>query len=147
MFHESYHILPVFERERIVKATALESGEALQIADEVSVLVVLDHAPGDAQDREQLAKIMQACGLTEKSYLIVATDSPWLRYRHLDQLKTVLLFGIKEADWGINIVLPYHKTIKFDNRTWIKTVSIRELAGNQQTKAELWNNALKPHFK
>lgn len=146
MTNEGLDILPVFEREKIIMAPDWSLADKPAIGSNVSVLIVLDNTLIDEQDRTQLEKIMQACGLTAASYLIVTTERPWLYYRHLLQLKTILLFGVRETDWGVNIILPYHKIVKFDSRVWISTVSIRELAHNQQAKAELWNSALKPHF-
>lgn len=112
----------------------------------VSVLIVMGNIKLTDAEREQLVKILQACKLEDGAYYIIDTLEVWLDFRLTDAIHTVILFGVAEQDFGLNISLPLHQPVSFDGRTWIKTLPVSALMDNPKMKAALWQQALKPVF-
>ena len=100
----------------------------------------------ETEEMLQLGKILSACKLQQNEYIITQLTNDWAFYRNNESIKEVLLFGVSEKELNIAIQIPINQSIKFDNRIWVKTMSIYEMANNQQIKNDLWQNALKPHF-
>jgi len=109
-------------------------------------LVLVSPPKNEVDEMVQLGKILAACKLQQHEYKIDILTKNWSFYRNSENIKEVLLFGISENELNIDIQIPTNQAIKFDGRIWIKTLSISEMANNQQIKNELWQNALKPHF-
>lgn len=112
----------------------------------IRTLVFIAAHKQENEENVQLGKILSACRLSQEDYFIVRELSDWHTFRENEQIREVLLFGVKENDLGITIQFTENQINKFDDRIWIKTKSIAELISNQQLKNDLWQNALKPHF-
>lgn len=109
-------------------------------------LVLISPPVNKTDENQQLGKILSACKLQNNDYMISSLTKDWSFYRNSDSIKEVILFGVDENDLNISIQLKENQLVKFDNRIWIKTVSIHEMMKNQAIKNTLWQQALKPHF-
>jgi hypothetical protein len=112
----------------------------------IQTLVLISPPLQEMEEYVQLEKMLTACKLQKEQYHVETLIKPWSHYRNFDNIKEVLLFGIQEEDLGINVRLFDNQIHRFDDRTWIKSISIAQMADNQQVKNNLWQNALKPHF-
>lgn len=103
--------------------------------------------PGtETAEYSQLEKILAACTLQKNDYKVLEGSYAWHHFRGYNNIREVLLFGIQEADADISVAFHENQANRFDERTWIKTAALSEIANNQQLKNNLWQNALKPHF-
>ncbi len=138
----------LFEHETLFHAGSRmrSDPEIPEISAKVSVLILVPEPVMPEPQREQLNKIIQACKLTISQCLITGTDYSWLDFRLNKAIRAVILFGVQEHDFGLNILLPLHQPVDFDDRKWIKTLSVPALMDNAGRKAELWQQALKPVF-
>jgi hypothetical protein len=91
-------------------------------------------------------KMLTACKLTKEDYKVELQAGDWNYYRTFENIKEILLFGVSEKELNIGVQLIGNHINKFDNRVFIKSLSIAQLANSQQDKNSLWQNALKPHF-
>ncbi len=112
----------------------------------IRTLILIAQPNNETEELVQLGKILSACKLQQNDYKISYLTNDWSFYRNNDSIKEILLFGISEIDLNLAIQMPVNQIIKFDNRIWVKTLSIAEMANNQQIKNDLWQNALKPYF-
>jgi hypothetical protein len=112
----------------------------------IRTLILIAQPNNETEELVQLGKILSACKLQQNDYKISYLTNDWSFYRNNDSIKEILLFGISEKDLNLAIQIPVNQIIKFDNRIWVKTLSIAEMANNQQIKNDLWQNALKPYF-
>src|ERR1700744_1913675 len=109
-------------------------------------LILVANPKNETEELVQLGKILSACKLQQDSYKISYLTNDWSFYRNHQNIKEVLLFGISEKELNLSIQMPVNQIVKFDDRIWVKTMSISEMANNQQIKNDLWQNALKPYF-
>lgn len=109
-------------------------------------LIIKASSINEVEDLAQLEKILAACNLRNTDYKIYSLTNDWSYFRNAESIKEVLLFGISEQDLNLNIQMPFNQPVKFDNRVWIKTVSITDVMQSREIKNNLWQNALKPHF-
>lgn len=109
-------------------------------------LILISASKNETEELVQLGKILSACKLQQHEYKISYLTNDWIFYRTNEDIKEVLLFGISEKELNLSIQIPVNQVIKFDERIWVKTISISEMTNNQQIKNDLWQNALKPYF-
>lgn len=112
----------------------------------IRTLVIVGQPGREAVAYAQLEKILSACTLQQKDYMVASQPENWALYRRYDNIKEVLLFGISEEALDIKVHFAENQINKFDGRVWIKTMTISEIMDNQSVKNTLWQNALKPHF-
>ena len=112
----------------------------------IRTLVLISTPLQEMEEYVQLEKMLTACRLQKEDYKVQTSIKEWSYYRNYENIKEVLLFGINENDLNISINIFENQLHQFDGRTWIKSLSISQLAHNQQAKNNLWQNALKPHF-
>lgn len=112
----------------------------------IRTLVLIPPPVNEMEEYIQLEKMLTACKLTKEDYKVELHSRDWNYYRTYENIKEVLLFGIAEKELNIGVQLIGNHINKFDNRIFIKSISIAQLANSQQDKNNLWQNALKPHF-
>lgn len=112
----------------------------------IRTLVLITAPTNEMEEYVQLEKMLTACKLTKEDYKVELQAGDWNYYRTFENIKEVLLFGITEKELNIGVQLIANHINKFDNRIFIKSLSIAQLANSQQDKNSLWQNALKPHF-
>lgn len=112
----------------------------------IRTLVLITAPTHEMEEYVQLEKMLTACKLTKEDYKVELQAGDWNYYRTFENIKEVLLFGISEKELNIGVQLIGNHINKFDNRVFIKSLSIAQLANSQQDKNNLWQNALKPHF-
>jgi hypothetical protein len=112
----------------------------------IRTLVLITTPVNEMEEYVQLEKMLTACKLTKEDYKVELEPGDWNYYRTFENIKEVLLFGISEKELNIGVQLIGNHINKFDNRVFIKSLSIAQLANSQQDKNNLWQNALKPHF-
>lgn len=112
----------------------------------IRTLVLITAPTNEMEEYVQLEKMLTACKLTKEDYKVELQAGDWNYYRTFENIKEVLLFGISEKELNIGVQLIGNHINKFDNRVFIKSLSIAQLANSQQDKNSLWQNALKPHF-
>lgn len=112
----------------------------------VRTLVLITTPANEMEEYVQLEKMLNACKLTKEDYKVELQTEDWNYYRTFENIKEVLLFGISEKELNIGVQLIGNHINKFDNKVFIKSISIAQLANSQQDKNSLWQNALKPHF-
>lgn len=115
------------------------------ISTHITTVIYIPANCGTAE-KEQISKILHACQLSQDQVLTIENNTPWHVIRHLAHIKHVILFDIKPKTIGINIEIPLHFPLSFDERTWIATIHPAQLQADPNAKAALWKNALKPHF-
>lgn len=105
--------------------------------------------PGSAEET-QLSKILAACNLTVGDYnLIPVPDGDlmaWYRLREQLKPKHVILFGVSPEQLGVSVYFMPHQVNRFNDASWIPTLSLQELEQNPDVKKHLWNYGLKPVF-
>jgi hypothetical protein len=112
----------------------------------IRTLVLIALPVNEMEEYVQLEKMLTACKLTKENYKVELQAGDWNYYRSFENIKEVLLFGISEKELNIGVQFIGNHINKFDNRVFIKSLSIAQLANSQQDKNNLWQNALKPHF-
>lgn len=112
----------------------------------IRTLVFITQPIQEMEEYVQLERMLSACKLQKEDYKVELNIEDWAYYRTCDNIKEVLLFGITEKDLNIGVNIIENQVNQFDNRVWIKSISIAQMANNQQVKNALWQNALKPHF-
>ncbi len=112
----------------------------------IKTLVLITPPMQEMEEYVQLEKMLNACRLQKEQYKVETEVKPWSYYRNFDNIKDVLLFGIREQELDINVFFAENQPHNFDGRIWIRSISIAQMANNQQAKNNLWQNALKPHF-
>lgn len=113
------------------------------------VLVISKPLIDEAQQL-QLQKMMQACKLSDKDYnLLTLTENQniaWHKLRDKLSPQYIILLGITPEQLGISIFFMPHQVNRFDDRSWLPTLSIPELELQPDVKKHLWNYGLKPVF-
>lgn len=106
------------------------------------------YLPNDcsAEDKTQINKILNACQLDQHQVFMIENNAPWHTIRSCTHIKHIILFDVKPQAIGINIEIPIHFPLSFDERTWIATIHPAQLQADPNAKAALWKNGLKPHF-
>jgi hypothetical protein len=112
----------------------------------IRTLVLIAPPVNEMEEYVQLEKMLTACKLTKEDYKVELQAGDWNYYRTFENIKEILLFGVSEKELNIGVQLIGNHINKFDNRVFIKSLSIAQLANSQQDKNSLWQNALKPHF-
>lgn len=112
----------------------------------IRTLVLIPAPANEMEEYVQLEKMLTACKLTKEDYKVELQAGDWNYYRTFENIKEVLLLGISEKELNIGVQLIDNHINKFDNRVFIKSLSLAQLANSQQDKNNLWQNALKPHF-
>ncbi len=136
----------LFGDNHIIQIPSSQNTADIILSSQAETLVYVPQVPQDENIAIQLEKILNACNLSKEQVVILTPDSQWANLRHIKQIKQILLFGITGNDLGININIPLHYPLSFDNRTWIVTQSIEMMQQNPSIKSDLWNQALKPYF-
>lgn len=135
----------LFHNNKIIK---LKHNNQKNISEQlltIRTLIILPEEP-HPEEQAQLFKIFAACNLEPKDYFLAFPPLSWKELRQYQNIREILLFGTPETELDLPIQLPYNKNISFDDRTWVKTLSVQELMNNKEMKNALWQNALKPHF-
>jgi len=109
-------------------------------------LILVRESDLQPETEAQLNRILAACKLQKGMYKVETAPYPWQLYRGYEQIREVLLFGVTEKDLNIEVQFAENQINKFDGRVFIKSAGISQIAGNQEIKNALWQNALKPHF-
>ena len=113
----------------------------------VRTLVIIATINNEMEELNLLGNMLKACKLDTHEYHVVRENtSSWLYYRQLSNIKEVILLGDIQQSLDLDIQLMENFPIKFDNRVFIKSGSLAELAFNKNLKTELWSKALQPHF-
>jgi len=137
----------IFEQETLFRTqNRMRNNALLSKLSNASVLIVTSALVLTEAEREQLQKIMLACKLEADAYYVNDSPAVWLDFRQGEAIRKVILFGVKEQDFGLNITLPLHQPVDFDGRVWIKTLPVSGLMDNPKMKSALWQQALKPVF-
>lgn len=114
------------------------------------VLIITEAYTPNSAEEQQLLKILGACKLAEDSYHIVHipadTNVAWHQLKNTAQPEVVISFGLHPQRLGISALFRLNSGNRFDNTTWIPTLSLTELEQQPQAKKDLWGNALKPLF-
>ncbi len=115
----------------------------------LDTLVISLPIAGDAE-KQQLQKMLQACGLSPTDYNLVelAADQniAWHQLRDGLKCKNVVLLGVEPAQLGVSVYFMPHQVNRFNDCCWIPTLSIPQLEQNTDVKKHLWNYGLKPVF-
>lgn len=135
----------LFTDNQIVKTnTAADSSST--VAATVRTVFVIKQSEKNDTATALVSGIAKACQLDDDAFVLLPDTISWKTLRHLTNIKEIILLGVSEADINVNISLPLHYSISFDDKTWIKSVDIATLNTNKDAKAALWNKALKKHF-
>ncbi len=98
----------------------------------------------------QLQKMLQACALAPGQYNLLQIGAQeriaWHQLRDALQPKNIILLGITTEQLGISIHFMPHQVNRFNDCSWIPTLSVPELEQQPDIKKHLWNYGLKPVF-
>jgi hypothetical protein len=136
----------LFGENTLVQITEKQEGELKGLTGQTTTVIVMPQNTITVENLAQLDKIIAACRLSKAEILVVNEQIKWQQLRQLDNIKYLILFGINCADFGVNIKLPLHYPLQFDERTWIVAADFNVMLTQPNLKAELWNKALKPTF-
>jgi len=136
----------LFGDHKIVKPEATAGKYTAAVPEGIKALVFAGDLHSE-QEREQLEKILGACRIPPEHYLVISGAYKYFSFRKLADIRHIFVFGVAEESLGLAIRFrSHHDIVFFDGKTFIKTVTLRELMDNQQLKNELWQRILKPHF-
>ncbi|MFA6058870.1 MAG: hypothetical protein WC756_11780 [Taibaiella sp.] len=136
----------LFNNNKLIKTRTVPEKNISEELLTIRTLVLIIAPTNEMEEYVQLEKMLTACKLTKEDYKVELQAEDWNYYRTFENIKEVLLFGISEKELNISVQLIGNHINKFDNRVFIKSLSIAQLANSQQDKNSLWQNALKPHF-
>jgi hypothetical protein len=98
----------------------------------------------------QLVKMLQACQLSPDAYNLLQLEPEkkiaWHQLRDALKPKNIILLGITAEQLGIGIYFMPHQVNRFNERSWVPTLSVPELEQQPDIKKHLWNYGLKPVF-
>jgi hypothetical protein len=113
-------------------------------------LVLTHPLTSGSADAAQLVRMLQACQLSPDDYHILdLAPAERLAWHHLrDHLKprNILLLGIEADQLGVGIQFMPHQVNRFNDCSWLPTLSIPQLEQYTDIKKHLWNYGLKPVF-
>ncbi len=114
------------------------------------VLVIVNtYGTGDGEE-VQLKKMLDACKLLPEQYNIIQIEAgqmvAWHQLRDRLQPEIIFLIGVLPSQLGISALFSMNYPNSFDGKTWLATVSIADLKKNEEVKAQLWQNGMKPIF-
>jgi len=113
-------------------------------------LVITTPVTPQSADFTQLQKMLQACTLAADDYNLLQLPpdkaAAWYRLRDRLQPRQVILLGIEPAQLGIAAMFMPHQVNRFQDVSWIPTLSISGLGADPDVKKHLWNYGLKPVF-
>lgn len=116
---------------------------------QATLVITLPLENGSAAEM-QLQKMMQACQLAPGTYnvlqLAAGENIAWHQLRDALQPKQVVLLGITAAQLGISIYFMPHQVNRFNDCSWVPSLSLPELEQQPDIKKHLWNYGLKPVF-
>ncbi len=114
------------------------------------LVMALDFQPGSPEEA-QLNKMLEACALNKSQYNIISLSegqpAAWHQLKHALNPKIIFLLGVTPAQLGISALFALNSPNNFDECKWLPSVSLKVLSQNDQLKAQLWNNAMKPVLK
>lgn len=114
------------------------------------VLVISSPFGAGSAEQTQLQKILQACQLTEDQVAIIQLQESetiaWHELRDIVQPRQVILFGINPAQLGIAIQFMPHQVSRFNDRSWMVTMSLQDLSQQPEIKGHLWKYGFQPVF-
>jgi DNA polymerase III psi subunit len=142
-------LLPIYDMELypLAKHSMVLNGDAEKI-EHAAVLVLL--MPDDQTETllALLQKMLLACQLNTSQYTIqYVQPADLLDTIQVHQPETVLMFGILPDSDAFHFDKPLNKPFRFGGRKFLITNTLKEIDGNQQLKAALWTNGLKPLFQ
>lgn len=114
--------------------------------------VLILSAPFGANTSEatQLQKMMQACNMREDQYNVLqlneGEDIAWHQLQFHLKPGAVLLLGIQPSRLGVSALFRINEPNRYNECTWIPSLSLSELELNPEVKKQLWLQALKPVF-
>ncbi len=112
--------------------------------------LVISQPLANDTERQQLQKMLQACTLSPADYNLLEigadTNVAWHQLRDALKCKNLLLLGIEASQLGVSIYFMPHQVNRFNDCSWIPTLSIPQLEQNTDVKKHLWNYGLKPVF-
>jgi len=126
--------------------TQERSNSAKELSANVRVVAYIDQESNNNEDISKLFDIIKACKITPDQVHIISDASAWRNYRNLEHIKEVFILGVAEEQIALNVTFPIHYPYEFDNRTWFKTIALKDLKNSPEAKGALWNKALKPYY-
>jgi hypothetical protein len=113
-------------------------------------LVLSQPFPTGSATENQLQKMLAACQLQPNQYNIIQlTDDQkiaWHQLREWLKPDKVILLGVSTDQLGISIQFMPHQVNRFNDCSWMPTLSIPQLEEYPDIKKHLWNYGLKPVF-
>lgn len=114
-----------------------------------NLVVSLPLEAGSATET-QLLKMLQACALTPGTYNLLQLPAEdkiaWHQLRDALKPKNIILLGVTAEQLGIAIHFMPHQVNRFNDCSFIPTLSVPELEQQPDIKKHLWNYGLKPVF-
>ncbi|PZF71154.1 hypothetical protein [Taibaiella soli] len=114
-----------------------------------TLVLTTPYDPGSPTE-SQMLKIMQACQLQSDQFNILSLSEnqlvAWHQLRDYLKPKNVILFGITAEQLGIAIHFMPHQVNRFNDCSWIPTLTIEQLEMYPDIKKHFWNYGLKPVF-
>lgn len=124
--------------------------DVLQGQSPAPVLILTDHFEDGSADDIQLQKMIGACQLKPGEYTIlkIKSDQQIAWHQLNDKLNPDIIFliGVLPAQLGISSLFSLNVPNNFNDKIWLPSLSLKELAQNQEMKTGLWVNGMKPLF-
>jgi hypothetical protein len=115
-----------------------------------SVLILSTVFATSSSEATQLQKMMHACNLHESQYSVIqlndGEDIAWHQLQYHLKPKVVILLGVEPSRLGVSALFRFCEPNRYNECTWIPSLSLSELELNPDVKKQLWLHALKPVF-
>jgi hypothetical protein len=125
-------------------------GPLIETATEKPILILIDEYQKDSAEAQQLQKMLDVSKLTPEQYNIIMLKEgqkpAWHQLRDRLNPTIVFLVGIMPARLGISVMFRLNEPNRFDERSWLPTLTLAELERHPDAKKQLWGSGMKPLF-
>lgn len=101
-------------------------------------------------EEETLIKMLSGCALTQDKYHILQIENgeqvAWHMLRDKLDPQQVILLGVEPGQLGISALFRFNEMNRFNDRTFIPSLSLQQMQQYPEAKKALWVQALKPCF-
>lgn len=114
------------------------------------VLVLSLPFPPGGMEEDTLKKMLGGCALTHEKYNVLHLEPgekvAWHRLRDHFAPSQVIMLGIDPAQLSIAALFRFNEPNRFNDCTFIPSLSLQQLDKHPEAKKGLWLQALKPTF-
>ncbi|RYZ48215.1 MAG: hypothetical protein EOP49_19195 [Sphingobacteriales bacterium] len=126
-----------------------QTGKLDSLKEAITLVISTPFAAGSAE-QSQLEKLLAACKIEQQQVQILQLSGEeelaWHLIREQVKPKHVILLGVTPGQLGILIQFMPHQVSRFNECSFVQTVSLEDLQRQPEIKTHVWNYGLKPVF-